>query len=185
MHPPQLNQYQLTHSVTLRFTANAAAVNTAITFADLLDTILMATTAIAPFDVFDLVRVRKVEVWGQAALGTPSTVQVVFSANGDNNFHTDTSLGIQPAYVSAKPSSLSLASFFTGPSGTSAFLLSCPAGSVIDVSLTFRDNLSVAAGTAAQVASVGASVGAIFYRGLDGIAAAGTNFPVPAGIPSF
>jgi hypothetical protein len=181
-HPPQLNDYQVVHGTTLRFTSVAAATNTAITAADLLDTMLVASAAVVGSDLFDVVKIKKIEIWGQAALGTPSTVEVAFiNPNGDNNVHTDTSLGVRPAYVAARPSRLSLASFFQVSTATAVFSLTCPAGSIIDVHLTFRT--SSAAPVTVQNLLVGATVGEFYFRGLDGLAIAGTNFPPPVGVP--
>jgi len=183
-HPGEIGGYEITHNRRLRFTCTAAVVNQAISFQNLLDLILVATTTIAPFQLFDLVRIRSAQIWGQAALGTPSSVALSFdSATGDRTLHQDTSLGIKPAYIKAVPSPKSLVSFFNVTTGGQAFLLTCPAGSIIDLDLQFRD--IPGQGTAATNASVAAPVGSIFYRGLDGLAAAGTNFPVPAGVFSF
>jgi len=181
-HPPQLNEYEITHGVTLRFTCTAAVVNQVITFENLLDSILIATTATAAFDLFDLVRIRRISIWGQAALGTPSTVAVTFlTPTGDGDVHSDTSLGIKPAYVAARPSKRSLASFFNVAIGA-VFNITCPAGSIIDMHLSFRT--TTAAPTATQNPVVAAVPGEVYWRGLDGLAIATTNFPPPAGIPS-
>lgn len=175
-HPPQINSYEVTHKTRIRFTAVAAAALAQITFQNLLDCILIATGATAGYELFDIVKIRSIEVWGQASLGTPSTVSLQFStATGDRAFHTDTSLGVRPAYVKAVPSQKSLASFWQVSAGGSAFQLSCPAGSVVDCSLSFRT--STQAPVAAQNALVGATVGELYFRGLDGIAIATTNFP--------
>jgi len=185
-HPPQLNNYQITHSVNLRFTVVAAATNS-ITYQNLLDTILLATTAIAPYQLFETVKVRKVMIWSQGPIGTPTTVSLQFNgqtagSQGDRKVHTDTSLGVRPAFISASPSSVSLASKYQPSSTAVAFTLTAPAGSIIDVCLTFNDSPGTA--TAAQNASVGSVVGSVGFRGLDGLAASATNFPVPAGIYS-
>lgn len=182
-HPPQLNLYQLDWSKVLRFTATAAAAGTQITYQDLLDTILFATTATAPYQVFNFVRIKRVSVWGQAALGTPSSVQVVFNGTsivGDATVHSDTSLGVLPACVHARPKATVAALYQV--SGN-AFKISCPAGSIIDVHVNMKDALDNA--VAAQNASVGATVGGIFYRGMDGEAAASTNFPPVGNLPTF
>jgi hypothetical protein len=182
-HPPQINGYEINHGVALRFTCTAAVTNQAITWGNLLDTVLVATTAVQGFDLFDVVKVKSVSVWGQAALGTPSTVAVTFfSTTGDNQVHTDTSLGIKPAYVRARPSQKSLASFYSQASATQVLSLTCPAGSIIDVHLTFRT--SPAAAVVAANALVGATVGELYFRGMDGLAIAGTNFPPPNGLPT-
>jgi len=180
-HPPQINSYQVIHSTCLRFTVTAAVVNKIITFGNLLDAMLVATTAIAGFQLFDLVKIRKIRCWGQAALGTPSTVEIQYNtATGDNIVHTDTSLGIKPAYVHARPSLKSLASFWQLNTGGNVFQLTCPAGSVIDVHLSFKTSNQNP--TAVANALVGANPGEFYFRGLDALATAATNFPPPAGV---
>jgi hypothetical protein len=161
----------------------AAATLTQITFADLLDTMLVATTAVVTYDLFDLVKIKRIRVWGQAALGTPSTVEVQFnSTTGDSTIHTDTSLGIKPAFVQCRPSPKSLASFWQASAAGNAFVVTAPAGSVIDVFLVFKS--SNQAPVVAQNLAVGATVGEFYWRGLDGLAIAGTNFPPPNGVQS-
>jgi len=180
-HPPQVNGYEITHSIRLRFTVTAAATNVAISGENILDSVLIATSAVAGFELFDIFRVRQVELWGQAALGTPSTVGIIYATpTGDQSIHTDTSLGVKPAYVKAIPSDKSLASFFTGAIGGAIFNVTCPAGSILDLSCDFRT--TNAAATAVQNPLVGATVGELYYRGLDGIAIAATNFPPIVGV---
>lgn len=178
-HPPQLNGIELRHSVTLRFRATAAFL-AQITFQNLLDTLLVATTAIAGSDLFQTVRVRRVRIWGIPAVGGSASVSVEFSgvtagAVGDQAIHTDTSMGIQPAHVDARPNARSLAANNQLSSAAIAFLISGPAGSVVDVELSFRSQFAVA-NAAAQNALVGAAAGTQYVRGLDGIATAGSNF---------
>lgn len=180
-HPPQIDGYQIVTTKRLRFTATAATNVIQITFQNLLDTMLVATTAVAGFDLFDLVRIKSVEVWGIAALGTPSSLRVSFNtATGDQILHSDTSLGFKPAFIRAKPDSKSLASFFQLSGAGNAFALSVPAGAVVDVTLQFKTTST--APTAAQNALVGAVTGEFYFRGLDGLASAGTNFPPPTGV---
>jgi len=179
-HPPQVNGYNITHSVRLRFTVIAAAA-TNISYANILDSILVATTAVVGFDLFDIVRIRSLEIWGQAALGTPSTITVIYiTTTGDRSIHTDTSLGVKPAYVKAVPSSESLASFWNASAAGGVFSILCPAGSIVDCSFDFRTTNAVA--QAAANALVGATAGELYYRGLDGLATATTNFPPIAGV---
>jgi len=187
-HPPQLDRFELEHSQSLRFTTSGAISSLSITFENLLDTMLFATTAIAPYEIFSKVKVRRVKVWSVPALGTAASATVVYSGqsagfSGDDMIHTDTSMGIEPAFVNAAPSRKCLAALFQEPSNSSAFTLSCPAGSVVDVLLSFRGLPNVA--IAAQNASVGATVGTFFYRGLDGKAVATTSFILPAGVTQF
>lgn len=104
------------------------------------------------------------------------------TATGDQELHQDTSLGVRPCFVHAKPSAKSLSSFYQTTSGGNAFSISCPAGSIIDIKLVCRTS----ALTPSPVfnALVGAIVGEFYYRGLDGLAIASTNFPPPTGVQS-
>lgn len=177
-HPQQINGQQLRFSTTLRFTATAAA-NATITYQNLLDTILVATTATAGSDVFQVVKIRAVEVWGMPAIGAAGTVAVEYAgavagSQGDQMIHVDTSMGVQPAHVLARPSRFSLASTYQPSTVAAAFVTRVIAGSVVDVHCTFRGQFTT--NVAAQNALVAATAGAFYLRGLDGLATATTNF---------
>jgi len=179
-HPPQLSSTVIRHSATLRFRATAAA-TTSITFQNLLDTYLTAASAVAGYDMFETVKVRRVRVWGMPAVGGTGSVSVEFSGVtaglvGDQLLHTDTSMGVQPAHVDARPSAKSLASDYQVSSAAAAFRISVLAGSVVDVELSFRSTTPSAAGVAAQNALVGATIGSQYLRGLDGLATATSNY---------
>jgi len=179
-HPPPITSFGITHSVKLRFTATAAANQTVVTFTNLMDTINIALTTVTAAQLFSRVRMRKVEVWATPVLGTAVTTQVEFVGSavgneGDTKIHTDTSMGIEPAHVVARPAARSGLALFNTGSANEAFRLTCPAGAVIDVSLTFRGLPGVF--TATQNAPVGAVAGGWYYRGLDGLALGATNFP--------
>jgi hypothetical protein len=178
-HPPQIHEYAVRHGTRLRFVCNAAF-NAGITFQNLLDTMLVATSAIVGYDQFFAVKIRGVEVWATPALGTAVDVSVIFDAAvvgqiGDQRLHTDTSMGIEPAHVKCKPSPKSLASDFQLSTANIAMFLSCPAGAVVDVELTFVQS-AAAQSVEALNALVGATVGAPYWRGLDGVAAATSKF---------
>lgn len=177
-HPLQLNGTELRHSVTMRFVANAAFVSS-ISFQNLLDTYLVATSATALFDVFQTVKVREVRVWAAAILGAATSVSLEYAGQtvgivGDNAIHTATSMGIEPAFIRARPAVKCLASNYQVSSAAVAFNLSVPVGTVVDVDLSFRGNL-ITPGAAAG-AGVGANTGGFYLRGLDGLAAAATKF---------
>jgi len=178
-HPPQHVGVELRHSTTLRFRATAAFSGT-ITFQNLLDTMLVATTATAASNLFQSVRLRRVTIWGIAAIGTSTSVSIEFAGtttgiSGDQQIHADTSMGVQPAHVDARPSARALCSNWQVNTSAVAFTHVGPAGSVIDVDLSFRG--SFAGGTiAAQNAIVGGTAGFQYLRGLDGLATATSNF---------
>lgn len=178
-HPPQIQNYGIGHSTKLRFTSIAAANQFLVTYQNLMDLLNVALTTVTAAQLFRSVRVRKVSVWAVPVIGNPSTVEVVFISGtvgqaGDLKIHTDTSMGVQPAYVSAKPAVRSAAALFQESSATNAFSLTCPAGSVIDVDLTFRGLPNSFLPT--QNAPAGVTAGGWYYRGLDGLAKAATNF---------
>jgi len=180
-HPPQLPSYGITRDVRLRFQA-LAATGQAITFQNLLDTILVAIGATTAADLFEGVRVNSVEMWAIAALGTPATLVLVYDgttvgAMGDQKTHTDTSMGIEPAHVKAGPDRLTQAGQFQPSSANTAFRIDVPAGTVIDVSLTLRQPV-LGQVVSSQNGLVGATAGTVYYRGLDGKTTALTNFPV-------
>jgi len=181
-HPPQLNGLQLTHSVVMRFVTNAAVAQTGITWTNLLETFIFASSATVPYRVFQAVRIRRIRLWAVPALGAATTVQAEFSGTvlgvqGDQQIHADTSMGIQPAFLSARPSPRSLASDYQVASANNAFLLTCPSGTVVDVELSYRGQF--AAGDVCANAGVAMTVGATYLRGLDGLPTATTVF-VPA-----
>jgi hypothetical protein len=184
-HPPQINGYEIIHSKTLRFTTAAAAALT-ISYQNLLDLVLFTTSATAPFDLFKMVKIRFVKVWAVPILGTAVSVEVMFDgvtagSQGDRRVHTDTSMGIEPAFVTARPLAKTLAANFQLSSGSSAFFIDCPAGAVVDVGLDFKsDTLGTA--VAAQNVSAGATTGVVAFRGLDGLPQATSNFTVPTGL---
>jgi hypothetical protein len=183
-HPPQLGNYLVKHSVRLRFVA-AAAFNTVFTYQNLLDTILIATGATAGYDLFHRVRVRGIEMWGIAALGSATSVSAQYNASGagitgDGKFHTDTSMGVEPAHLFARPAKDSLPDLFQASSNSAVFTLEGGAGTVIDLLLSFQQVNGIA--TAAQNALVAATVGVLYWRGLDGTNASTTNFTPPANL---
>jgi hypothetical protein len=185
-HPPQIPSYGITRDVRVRF-ESPAAVNAAITFQNLLDVFLVATGATTGFDVFDAVRVNSIEVWASAILGTAVTATVVFEgttagAQGDQKIHTDTSMGIQPAHVKARPDPRTQAGQFQASSAANAFILEVPAGTVVDVSISLRQPL-LATAVAVQNPLVGATTGVFYLRGLDGLAVSTTKF-TPQGTQS-
>jgi hypothetical protein len=179
----------------MRFQCTEAAFNADITFQNLLDTVLFATTAITAADVYQQVRVNSVEVWAptqgvspgaESGFLTPSTVIVIFDgvtvgAAGDQKTHTDTSMSIQPAHVKARPDPLTQGGQFQASSSNVAFRLDIPEGTIVDVSMTFRQPVMGVA-VVSQIAPVGLTIGATYFRGLDGKPVSTTNLPVVGAI---
>lgn len=142
---------------------------------------LVATTATFGYKLFDLVKIKSVRVWGQAAVGTTTSVAVTFNTStGDQEIHQDTSLGVRPCFVHAKPSAKSLASFYQTSSGGNCLTITAPDEAIVDVKVVFRT--SPLTPQYATNPLVGASVGELYYRGLDGLTIASTDFVPPTGV---
>lgn len=179
-HPPQLNGIELRHSTTLRYVTNAAVSALAVTFQNLLDTLLVATTAVAGTNLFQTIKIRRVRIWAVPALGAAASVTLEFGGTtagvvGDQAIHTDTSMGIQPAHIDARPNAKALASEYQINSNAIAFILTVPSGGVVDIELSYRSQYAIS-NTAAQNALVGATAGVQYIRGLDGLATATSKF---------
>lgn len=183
--PREIRAYEIRHGTRLRFHTSAAIAGN-ITWQNLLDTILMVTTSTTASDLFYAVKLRKVSVWTVPVIGQTSDITVIFDATdvgfvGDRQVHTDTSMGIRPAFVSCSPTRDSLASKWQLSSNKTAFYLDCAAGSVVDIDLSFRAD-ALGASVPAQNAVVSGVVGTVAYRGLDGLASASTKFEPPGGV---
>jgi hypothetical protein len=177
-HPP-LIQPQIRHHQRLRFVTNAA-VSASITFGNLLDALLVASSATQGYQVFDQVKVKAVECWAIAAIGTSTTVTVSFPGNtggdaGDGRVLADTSVSTEPAHVYAKPAKLSAAAMWQSTaSGMNAVSFIGPTGMIVDVEVAYRNTDS--APTVVTNALVAAVTGQFYYRGLDGLPIASTQF---------
>jgi hypothetical protein len=179
-HPPPIKP-QASHRQRMRFLCATSGTLT-VSFSDLLDCLLIATTATQVFQQYDFVRVRLVEVWcASVALGTPITVGVQFNGGssngltGDGRIISDTSMSQEPAHVRAKPDSRSQAGQWnTNNATSSAFTIVTPAQAIIDVECDYRNEVS--APTLAQNVAVGATIGQFYYRGLDALAFATTKY---------
>ncbi len=171
---------QLSHRQRMRFSVGSAQTLTPIGYDDLLDTIIVAATATLGYDMFDQVKVNFVEMWAAPVIGGTTQVLVQFDgqtlgAVGDGRVHSDSSMGITPAHIKARPDPKSQAAQWQYSTAAQAFSVTAPAGAVIDVDLSFRTVQSIAP-VLAQNALVGATAGELYYRGLDGAAIAGTAF---------
>jgi hypothetical protein len=165
----------------MRFQCNTAGTLT-VSFTDLLDCLLVATTATQVFQQYDFVRVRSVEVWcASTTLGVPITVGVQFNGGssnglvGDGRMVSDTVMGSEPAHVRLRPDRRSQAGMWnTNNATSSAFTVVTPTNALIDVECDYMNVIS--APTLAQNVAVGATIGQFYYRGLDAVAFATTKY---------
>jgi len=184
-HPTPIQSFNVVHSAKLRFVLGSAFQGT-ITWQNLLDLILVATSATAVSDLFYAVKIKYIELWSLPSIGGANSVSVTFDGTvaglvGNQVTHTDTSMGIEPAHLRVGPGKKTLASMFQVSTGNVAFLLDVPSGAVVDLKLIFKDN-TLGVAVSAQNAGVALTAGATYWRGLDGLALATTKFIVPFGI---
>jgi hypothetical protein len=182
--PPMID-LELKQNVRLRFTSVAAVIRNSVSWADLTDLFVVAQTAVLGSKLFNFVKIKYVEIWDDDVIGSTATVSITFDNTEGNQadprkVYSDTSMGVEPAHVLARPNKDSLASKWHLSNANNAFEITVTAGAIIDVGLSFRNQSGTA--VAVQNALVGATPGAIYYRGLDGLAVATTNFLPPQGI---
>lgn len=184
-HPPSLASQALQRTVRLRFATNAAAVNQTITFTNLMDTQVVAATTTAGFQMYDMVKIKHVEVWGYSPSGAV-TVSVTFDGKGvgllgNSKLFSDTSIGVSPAHVCARPDKRSQVAQWQASNTNAAFQITCPSSSVVDVYVSLQNNYDGETKNAITQALAGATAGVLYQRGLDGLAFAATKF-YPQGI---
>lgn len=148
---------------------------------------VMAATSTTAFKLFRAARIRQVEIWAPSS-GTVSgfpngTVELKWSDDDTNSpglqfSATSLSTGV-PAHIKATPPPNSSAAFwFNTTTGENMFTITCPAQSIIDVTMEgiMNDDL-VAIATAGVTSKI---AGVVYYEPLDYTA---NNFQ-PVALPS-
>ncbi len=187
LHPPPFVP-SLTLNKVFRFKASAAMVNDVLSIKDVGTMLIMATGATTSNTLSTAFRLRKVEMWGPMASDlVPVTVSVEFQftptsgLGGPSKLQSDTSMGSTVcAHVSAVPPAGSSASFWQADYTTDGMcLLNGPSNSVVDLTIEYTLNDSLAAGTAVTV--VAATAGVIYVRKPD---VSSTAVLVPISFPT-
>lgn len=172
VHPPQIKS-NIIFGHRYRFTSTGAAA-IPITVA-LLRGIggVVATTSTTGAPIAFSVKVRSVEIWtppaSQGALATCSLEWASGSTLDSTNTVevSDTSMSVaEPAHLRTSPPKSSLASFWQHIGADQLFVITAPAGSVVDVSMQYVLNDDEASPTSVVLA--GATVGNMYYMPLDG-----------------
>jgi hypothetical protein len=158
-----------------------------VTFANLLDAVLIATGATTSFQLFDFVKVRRVTIrtcnsdtTTGTAYGEESTVAIeypglVLGSNGGGKQITNSNVGTAfPAYASLRPDKLCAAAMWQPSSNNTAFLVraananaTIAVGTLIDVEVSYKNSAYVSP-VAISSAIAGATAGNIYFGGLDG-----------------
>jgi hypothetical protein len=174
MSPPSLNT-NIINRHRFRYTTISTANNYPIVVGDLLlacggicTVTLTTVTAIA-----GSVKVRAVEVWSHVSTtNAPVTCSIEWASTTASAASTrevsDTSMSLMPAHIRARPPPASTPSFWHNASVPTQelFYLTCPANSVIDVTLDFilQDDTV----PAVQATTTAATLGVMYYGYLDG-----------------
>ena len=175
-----------TVAMKLKFNVGTASTST-VTWANIMDTVVFATSSTALYDLFYSVRLHSVEVWlppSVAGVATSAQATLAFDSpsQGDQRIWVCYA-GPQGGYLKAKPANTSPnGMFWQNSSSVGAFTVNnLPVGALIQLNVTFRTRMGPGSALAAAQAGTGLSTGTVYFRGLDGLAIASTKFPpVPA-----
>jgi hypothetical protein len=187
-HPPQI-QMTFSGSKTLRFTSTVAA-KTVFTVTNVLDTLIVATSATTGSDLMESIRIKSIEMWAvdvNSSYAAPTTLTAEFVGNaafGDTptRIYSDTAVGPnEPAHLKCYPPANSSAGFWhSGYASDTLFVLNVVKGTIIDVTFDYvLSSDGYNSGPANPL--IGATAGIIYSRGLDGIASASTKYPMAVG----
>jgi hypothetical protein len=145
-----------------------------ITRANILNQMLLATSAVTTVRLNEAIRLMSVEVWtNPVALGAPPTSCLIewLGENSPSTVIENTGMGIRPAHVfsAPPPSSSNRWWSMSGSQETDQlFLITLPANSIVEVTCDCR-MVETEAPTAGDVPT-GASLGQVYGDYLDGIA---------------
>ncbi len=169
LHPAQV-EASLRVTRKQRFQASAAITGANVTVEMLTGLYQMATTATTGQALFSAARLLAVEIWAPPGTTTPVTVSLEWEG-GTFSSHkrvTDTSIGATfPAHIRAIPPPDWLFKDWVGETGTTTqlFTLSCPSGSVVDITAEFMLRNGEAPPVADTIA--GATAGEVYVRAPD------------------
>jgi len=188
-NPPTFDA-SIAFSHRFRFESSAALARVPVTDKDLLDLLVMATSATLAYELCSAVRLRSVKIWGPMASSlTPVTAAIEYnsinSVGAPSDVRSNTSMGaMKAAALSYSPPAQSLASFWQNGRDTASpvtlFYLTGPANAVVDIGLDLRIQNGQEQ-TSAGGAVAGATTGAVYCRALD---SNGSSLLVPVSYPT-
>jgi len=171
-----------------RFTYDAVGSNVftslPITRAMLLNLVTVATTTSAQYRLIAAIKLNRIQMWCQppALDGIPHSISCEWrGANAPSTLHSDSTMGIRPAYLSTRPPPNSSAGWWTSTSSTESEVLcalSGSGGSIVDVDCSVRLIDNEAADAGEDGTGAGAVAGTVYWNYLDGFA---SNFLIPLG----
>jgi hypothetical protein len=182
---PKQIQLEVKQTRKLRFTNTGANPSTSISWYNLLDTVIVAGTASNGYELYDFVRIKEIEMWGNRGANTASAISigidfggVLAGMQGAGRSWEDTSVSLaQPAYLRVRPDPRSQSAQFQSAQSGIAFHIrasGAPAECVIvDLTLEFI-NSPLVNPTAVGQAIAAATAGEIYFGGLDALRAVTT-----------
>lgn len=165
-----------------RFLATSALSGVGIDAQDILGAIggvcTVANTTLA--FIAKSVRIIAIRVWSPTATSTTGVTCSIewLSTNSPSIEVSDTSINVsEPAHINTSPPPLALAGFWQQTATTDLFILSCPGGSVLDLTLQYVLNDQATASSTRTIAT--GTLGRQYYLALDGPT---TNLLVPVSL---
>jgi len=168
--PPMIHP-AISVSKVIRFQSNAAGGPTAITVANILNTLVVALSATTTSRLVQSFRLRRVSAWSIGAQNAASEIITIAGFGvGPENRAEDASIGVEPAHVEWKPKKGAFNDLWqqTGYNeAQSLFVITFPNSCVVDVLL---DLILVCDDTStAGPVPAGASAGFLYCTNLDGL----------------
>jgi len=143
----------------------------------LLNLYTMATTTSLQSRIITAIKLKRVRMWGEpnALAGAPSSIVLEWvGTQAPSTLHSDTAIGIRPAFIQAKPPSDGSERWWSISGNNETEILmklsSIGTGVVVDVQaeIRFADDEAAVAGEAGT--PVSSSLGKVYYNYLDGFA---------------
>jgi hypothetical protein len=155
-----------------QFTSIAGLSAVPITRIDLLNLMMTALTATTAVSTIGAIKIKKIRVWSPIISSfVPQTVEIEWNGGlyAPSAIHSAVSEGLSPSKLETSPplgSSPSLWSIIGATnSGETMFTVTCPSGSVLQLSVALRLMDDEAAGNI--ITCAGASIGKVYYGFLD------------------
>lgn len=180
-HPPPFPSSPV-YTRLVRFIATGA-VNTTVSATSVLDLMCMATAANAAYRRIFAFKLSRVELWAPPGTTVPASCSLTWLGSFANlQVHADQSIGAsEPAHVRVRPPAATLlADWHSGSNTDNLFVITGPAGLIIDLLFQFTLMDGLATSTAVTGAVAGATIGQSYVRALD--STGGTNNMVPQGV---
>jgi hypothetical protein len=146
----------------------------------------IATSATSLHPIVGSFKIRSIKMWSPSVSNALANCSVAWEGGvfGLNTTVQDSSISVTtPAMVFAKPPTGSTANFWQSSANLNTLftISSNVSNTIVDIKLScvFSDNSSVPS----AIVVVGASVGSIYFLGLDGLPVATSKF-IPIGVPT-